>query len=86
MPFDDRTFPSSEAAALRHNRRQVAAWLFAVSFMVFGMVVLGGATRLTGSGLSIMEWAPLSGIVPPIVGRTSGSVCSGSTSKSRSIT
>ncbi len=66
MPFDDRTFPSREAAALRHNRRQVAAWLFGVSFMVLGMVVLGGATRLTGSGLSIMEWAPLSGIVPPL--------------------
>lgn len=34
--------------------------------MVFGMVVLGGATRLTGSGLSIMEWAPLRGALPPM--------------------
>jgi cytochrome c oxidase assembly protein subunit 15 len=34
--------------------------------MIFGMVVLGGATRLTGSGLSIMEWAPLSGALPPL--------------------
>ena len=33
--------------------------------MLWVMIVLGGATRLTGSGLSIMEWAPLSGIVPP---------------------
>ena len=33
--------------------------------MVFVMIVLGGATRLTGSGLSIMEWAPLSGALPP---------------------
>ena len=66
MPFDDRTFPSSEAAALRRNRHRVAAWLFAVSFMIWGMVMLGGATRLTGSGLSIMEWAPVSGVLPPL--------------------
>ena len=66
MPFDDRTFPSSEAAAFRRNRRRVALWLFGVATMVYGMVVLGGATRLTGSGLSIMEWAPLSGALPPL--------------------
>jgi cytochrome c oxidase assembly protein subunit 15 len=66
MPFDDRTFPSSEAAAMRRRRLQVALWLFAVAFMIWGMVVLGGATRLTGSGLSIMEWAPLSGALPPL--------------------
>jgi cytochrome c oxidase assembly protein subunit 15 len=68
MPFDDRTFPSAEAATSRQNRRLVAIWLFGVAFMVFGMVVLGGATRLTGSGLSIMEWAPVSGMVPPFSG------------------
>ena len=34
--------------------------------MVWAMVALGGATRLTGSGLSIMEWAPLSGTLPPL--------------------
>jgi cytochrome c oxidase assembly protein subunit 15 len=66
MPFDDRTFPSSEAAAMRRRRRHVAIWLLAVAFMIWGMVVLGGATRLTGSGLSIMEWAPVSGILPPL--------------------
>jgi cytochrome c oxidase assembly protein subunit 15 len=66
MPFDDRTFPNREAAAMRRRRRFVAYWLFAVAFMIWGMVVLGGATRLTGSGLSIMEWAPLSGIIPPL--------------------
>lgn len=65
MPFDDRSFPSTEAAAMRRSRRQVSAWLFGVAFMILGMVVLGGATRLTGSGLSIMEWAPLSGVIPP---------------------
>ncbi len=66
MPFDDRTFPSVEAASLRRTRHLVAIWLFGVSFMIWGMVVLGGATRLTGSGLSIMEWAPLSGTLPPL--------------------
>jgi cytochrome c oxidase assembly protein subunit 15 len=40
-------------------------WLFTVAGMIAVMIVLGGATRLTGSGLSIMEWAPLSGALPP---------------------
>jgi cytochrome c oxidase assembly protein subunit 15 len=67
MPFDEREFPASadELAAAR-DRRLVAAWLFAVAFMVLVMVVLGGVTRLTGSGLSIMEWAPLKGALPPL--------------------
>ena len=52
---------------LRSDRsRPVAYWLFAVAFLVLCMVVLGGATRLTGSGLSITEWKPISGVVPPM--------------------
>ncbi len=71
MPFDDREFPASfpsshEVARLRRERVLVAGWLFACAGMIFVMVVLGGATRLTGSGLSIMEWAPLSGVIPPL--------------------
>jgi cytochrome c oxidase assembly protein subunit 15 len=66
MPFDDRTFPSAEAAGFRRDRRRVAIWLFAVAYMIWGMVLLGGATRLSGAGLSIMEWAPLSGALPPL--------------------
>ena len=50
----------------RRSTRPVAAWLFAVCAMLAVMVALGGATRLTGSGLSIMEWAPLSGVLPPL--------------------
>ena len=34
--------------------------------LVFGMVVVGGATRLTGSGLSITEWRPVTGAIPPV--------------------
>jgi cytochrome c oxidase assembly protein subunit 15 len=44
----------------------VAAWLFATALLVFAMVVIGGATRLTGSGLSITEWRPITGILPPL--------------------
>jgi cytochrome c oxidase assembly protein subunit 15 len=65
MPFDLHEFPIGLAIA-RHNRRAIAGWLFVVSFMILVMTVLGGATRLTGSGLSIMEWAPLSGALPPM--------------------
>jgi cytochrome c oxidase assembly protein subunit 15 len=49
--------------------RQVAslrAWLLAVAALVFLMVGVGGATRLTGSGLSITEWQPIVGTVPPL--------------------
>ena len=46
--------------------RGVAAWLFCICFMLLVMISLGGATRLSGSGLSIMEWAPLMGALPPL--------------------
>ncbi len=68
MPFDVRDFPGAppeDRAAGRRNRRLVAGWLFAMCGMILVMIALGGATRLTGSGLSIMEWAPLSGALPP---------------------
>jgi cytochrome c oxidase assembly protein subunit 15 len=44
----------------------VAAWLFGVAGMIFAMAVIGAITRLTESGLSIMEWAPVSGALPPL--------------------
>ena len=44
----------------------VRAWLLAVAALVFLMVTVGGATRLTGSGLSITEWQPIVGTVPPL--------------------
>jgi len=46
--------------------RAVAVWLFAVAALVTAMVVVGGATRLTGSGLSITEWKPIRGVIPPL--------------------
>ena len=49
-------------------RRQIAIvrWLLAVCVLLFLMIVLGGLTRLTESGLSIVEWKPLTGWMPPL--------------------
>ena len=49
-----------------HDRRAVAAWLFVCAAFTFAMVVVGGITRLTESGLSIVEWQPLAGALPPL--------------------
>jgi len=48
------------------GRAFVRAWLWILVAMVFVMVVVGGATRLTGSGLSITEWNPIMGALPPL--------------------
>ena len=45
---------------------RVRVWLYVVATLVFLMVSIGGATRLTGSGLSITEWQPIMGAVPPL--------------------
>jgi cytochrome c oxidase assembly protein subunit 15 len=46
--------------------RQVAWWLIICAVVVFGMILLGAVTRLTHSGLSIVEWKPLLGAIPPL--------------------
>jgi cytochrome c oxidase assembly protein subunit 15 len=56
----------AQAKARPARSRPVAIWLFVVAAMVFGMVILGGSTRLTNSGLSITEWKPISGALPPL--------------------
>ncbi|MBO0902418.1 COX15/CtaA family protein [Jiella sonneratiae] len=56
--------PATTAAA--RNRRAVRLWLYAVALVVFALVLVGGATRLTESGLSITEWKPIHGVVPPL--------------------
>ncbi len=48
------------------GRRSVATWLFVCAGLVLAMVVVGGVTRLTRSGLSIVEWKPLTGALPPL--------------------
>jgi cytochrome c oxidase assembly protein subunit 15 len=68
MEWVDR--PSVAALAVAKpspsDARAVAVWLFACCALVFAMVVVGGVTRLTHSGLSITEWQPIVGTVPPI--------------------
>jgi len=49
-----------------NNYRSIALWLLICCIAIFAMVVLGGVTRLTGSGLSMVEWEPLMGILPPL--------------------
>jgi cytochrome c oxidase assembly protein subunit 15 len=65
----ERPVPLSNAArngiATRANR-QVAAWLLVCCALVFAIVVVGGVTRLTHSGLSITEWQPIVGTLPPL--------------------
>ena len=46
--------------------RWVRAWLIMVAVLIAGMVLVGGATRLTESGLSIVEWKPVTGVLPPL--------------------
>ena len=47
------------------SNRPIGLWLLTCAAMIFAMAVVGAITRLTESGLSIMEWAPLSGALPP---------------------
>lgn len=54
-----------EATTNVRNRR-IARWLFTLCALVFAMVVLGGVTRLTGSGLSMADWRPIMGWLPPL--------------------
>src|SRR5690606_5298723 len=48
------------------HSRTLASWLFACCALVFMIVVVGAITRLTGSGLSMAEWRPLTGFLPPL--------------------
>ena len=62
-------FAHSEAAkgiAIERRLGPVALWLFVCCALIFAMVVIGGVTRLTISGLSITEWKPVVGILPPL--------------------
>ena len=54
------------AHANERGERAIAYWLLLCCAMIFVMVVIGGITRLTLSGLSITEWQPVTGIVPPL--------------------
>jgi len=57
---------TTNTQAQEAQNRAVATWLLICCGLVFAMVVLGGFTRLTGSGLSMVDWRPLMGILPPM--------------------
>jgi heme a synthase len=51
---------------IERQQRIIRIWLYAVAALIFAMVLVGGATRLTESGLSIVEWKPVTGTLPPL--------------------
>lgn len=55
-----------EIDRIERNRRLVRGWLMLVLLAIFALVLVGGATRLTDSGLSITEWKPIHGVIPPL--------------------
>jgi cytochrome c oxidase assembly protein subunit 15 len=57
---------SSRTLQDKKTNIQVATWLLSGCFLIFAMVVIGGITRLTGSGLSITEWNVIMGALPPL--------------------
>ncbi len=59
------TYSFPIATPIVREGEAVRRWLYAVAVLVFIMVIVGGATRLTGSGLSITEWRPITGALPP---------------------
>jgi heme a synthase len=60
------TAPAAVQSTSFDDRRAVRFWLVAVAGLIFLMVLVGGATRLTESGLSITQWKPVTGILPPL--------------------
>ncbi|HEC13973.1 MAG TPA: heme A synthase [Acidiferrobacteraceae bacterium] len=58
--------PKQTTDLSRRAQRQIVAWLLLCCVLIFSMVVLGGVTRLTRSGLSMVDWHPVMGVVPPL--------------------
>ena len=48
------------------NARWIAGWLAVCAVTILGMILLGGVTRLTESGLSMVDWRPIMGVIPPL--------------------
>ena len=62
---EDSSAPANRAELLR-ERRPLIRWLSVVGALILLMVLIGGITRLTGSGLSMVDWRPLMGAIPPL--------------------
>ncbi|MGE0153938.1 MAG: COX15/CtaA family protein [Reyranellaceae bacterium] len=63
---DLAALPLAEQPPRADRARPVAVWLLVVAAMIFAMTIIGALTRLTESGLSIVEWKPITGILPPL--------------------
>ena len=63
-PAADRVLASRERND--RNRLHIRIWLGVVLLAIFALVLVGGATRLTDSGLSITQWKPIHGVIPPL--------------------
>ena len=48
------------------HARWIALWLAVCAVTILGMILLGGVTRLTESGLSMVDWRPIMGVIPPL--------------------
>ncbi|MAP95076.1 MAG: heme A synthase [Ponticaulis sp.] len=57
---------TADKKTLKHARLWVRRWLVLLGLLVYAIILVGGATRLTDSGLSITEWKPISGALPPL--------------------
>ena len=61
---------SRSGSATKLQARAVRGWLIAIAALIFLTLVVGGATQLTESGLSITEWKPVTGVLPPLSAKT----------------
>ena len=52
--------------SINTNDKHIAIWLLVCCATIFAMIILGGVTRLTGSGLSMVQWEPIMGVLPPL--------------------
>src|SRR5205823_5311647 len=64
--IDENMQPVAHTAAAGAHRRAIRVWLNSIAALLVLMVMVGGATRLTDSGLSIVEWRPVTGVLPPM--------------------
>jgi cytochrome c oxidase assembly protein subunit 15 len=66
MSLQEATLQTARVDAPARDASGLRPWLFAVAALIFVMVLVGGATRLTESGLSITQWKPVAGVIPPL--------------------
>ncbi|GAA0783062.1 heme A synthase [Roseibium denhamense] len=65
-PTSPTRIPAARLEKIQRDRVLIRWWLYGVCALILAMVVVGGATRLTESGLSITEWKPIHGVIPPL--------------------